>query len=238
MLNFGAFAAANPDPYDTEGEPADSNPFDVIAAANGDAIVADAAANSVVRVTPTGQATILARLATEVVSTDLVPADQQPPGGLPPVIPAEAVPTTVRFGPGGALYIGELKGYPFRPGSSRVWRIPAGVTGAVCSANPAIPGHNCRTAFSGLTSIASMAFDRLGALFVFEYAADGVGAFEEGLNTGNPPPAVLLRLWFGTRTEVDPGAFRAPGTIQAGRLGELFLTDEVFGAGRLVRLGR
>ena len=62
----------------------------------GDALVADAAANDVIRVTPAGDTTTVARFDLEVISTAHVP--------LPfpfPEVPAEAVPTTVVVGPTG-----------------------------------------------------------------------------------------------------------------------------------------
>ena len=48
----------------------------------------------------------------ETISTDHLP----PEFGLPPEITAEAVPTSVAIGKDGAIYVGELKGFPFRPG--------------------------------------------------------------------------------------------------------------------------
>ncbi len=51
------------------------------------------------------------------------------------MIDAEAVPTTVTFGPGGDIYVGQLKGFPFRPGTSNVWRIDADAADAWCSVN-------------------------------------------------------------------------------------------------------
>ena len=66
------------------------------------------------------RATTVARFDLEAVETDHLPPEF---GVFPPEITAEAVPTTVTIGPDGAIYVGELKGFPFRPGTSNVWRI-------------------------------------------------------------------------------------------------------------------
>ena len=67
------------------------------------------------------------------------------------MIPAEAVPTSVAVGPDGYWYVGELKGFPFTPGTSRVWRIKPGTHNKVCNANA--KGNTCRVYLDGFTSI-------------------------------------------------------------------------------------
>ncbi|MEJ7582691.1 MAG: ScyD/ScyE family protein [Acidimicrobiales bacterium] len=230
------FAANNPDPYNTNGEPEESNPFNVAALPSGDALVADAAANSLLRVTPHGGIHIVARFASELVSTDHLPA------GPPPFIDAESVPTSVAIGPDGAYYVGELKGFPFRPGSSRIWRIPAGTTGAVCSADPAVPAQNCTSAGDGYTSIASIAFgagdddsDGSDEMYVFEYAEEGVGVFEEQCfgPAAACPPAVLLEVDGDEREELAKGELYEPGTVAVSG-DDVYVTDRVLTGGRLL----
>ena len=48
--------------------------------------------------------------------------------GLPPgrKIPSQAVPTSVVRGQDGAYYVGTLTGFPFAPGSARVFRVVPG----------------------------------------------------------------------------------------------------------------
>ena len=48
-----------------------------------------------------------------------------------------------RSGPDGAIYVGELKGFPFRPGSSNIWRIKPNAEGAWCSVNSKDPTRKC-----------------------------------------------------------------------------------------------
>ena len=54
--------------------------------------MADAAANSVVRITKSGQMSLVARLAPELVKTDHLPLDEGPPVAT---VLAEAVATSV-----------------------------------------------------------------------------------------------------------------------------------------------
>jgi hypothetical protein len=227
------FAIENGDPFDAEGNPGESNPFAIATTPQGDAIVADAAANSVVRITKSGKLSLVARLAPEMVKTDHLPDEM----GLPPQIPAEAVPTSVAVSANGTIYIGELKGFPFRPGTSRIWKVAAGTTNAVCSANPAIPAKGCTLYKGGLTSIGAIAVTPNGsAVYAFEYAKDGVGAFEEGcFGPGGCPPAVLVKIQGGSVTELAKGQLSQPGALAVSG-GNLYVTDNVVTGGRLLRL--
>ena len=102
------------------------------------------------------------------VATDHLPADF-PGGPLPPALDAESVPTTVTIGPDGAIYVGELKGFPFRPGTSNIWRIKPGAEGAWCSVNEPDPTHMCSLYSDGYTAIQDIAFDkRSGQLYVYD----------------------------------------------------------------------
>lgn len=233
VADLAAFAAAHPDPDNGPDGPADeSNAFGLAVLSNGNALVADSAANSVLRVTPSGRITLVARLPRELVATDLV-GDPT----LPPMLPAEAVPTGVTVGPDGHIYVGELKGFPFRPGSSRIWRIDPSASNAVCSADPAVQARRCQAWGSGFTSIASIAFDQTGALLVFEYAKDGINVFEAGCDIGSCPPAVLLRVANGVTTELAPGELSEPGWL-APYGSTLYLTDGILtpGGGRLLSI--
>ena len=141
--------------------------------------------------TPAGDASTVARFDLETISTDHLDPDDFP--GLPPALDAEAVPTSVTIGPDGAIYVGELKGFPFRPGSSHVWRIEADAAGAFCSVNT--PADDCTVYKKNLTAIQDIDFNlNSGRLYVYELAADGVLAFEAGLDTGDFPPAVLIEI--------------------------------------------
>ncbi|MGH9119606.1 MAG: ScyD/ScyE family protein [Acidimicrobiales bacterium] len=179
VLDLAAYQLTDPDPVDQEGVPNESNPYGLAVMANGDALVADAAGNDLIRVTPSGEATTMARFDVETISTDHTP----PKFGLPPEWTAEAVPTSVAIGSDGAVYVGELKGFPFQPGSSHVWRIDPDADGALCSVNT--PQDDCTVAAADLTAIQDIAINvKNDNLYVPELAADGVLAFEEGFTPG------------------------------------------------------
>ena len=114
VLDIAAYQATDPDPVDQDDFPEESNPYGLTILPNGDALVADAAGNDIIRVTPEGDAVTVARFDLELIATDHLPPDF----GLPPFITAEAVPTSVTVGPDGAIYVGQLMGFPFRPGTS------------------------------------------------------------------------------------------------------------------------
>ena len=180
VLDITGYQVGDPDPVDQDNFPEESNPYGLTVMANGDALVADAANNDVVRVTPDGVATTVARFDLESIATNHLDPEDFP--GLPPVLTAESVPTSVTIGPDGAIYVGELKGFPFRPGSSRVWRIEADADGAFCSVNT--PEPSCRVYKKKLTAIQDIDFNlKNGRLYVYELAKHGVLAFEAGFET-------------------------------------------------------
>lgn len=228
-LNITAYQAAHPDPNDQNGDPEGSNPYGLAALPNGDALVSDAQHNDLLRVTPGGAVTLVARFLPELISTDHIP-------GFPvPTINAEAVPTTVTLGRDGAAYVGELKGFPFRPGSSRIWRVNPDAAAATCSSAGSSGG--CTEFASGFTAIQDIAFNRNnGAMYVYELAAGGVAAFEEGFATGDFPPAVLLMVRKGRQSEIAAGRLSEPGGVAVARNGTVFVTDGVFTSGRLLRV--
>jgi hypothetical protein len=232
VLNLEEYQAGDPDPVDQEEVPEETNPYGLTVTTDGDALVADAAGNDVIRVTPDGDATTVARFDVETIATDHLDPDDFP--GLPPELTAEAVPTTVTVGPDGAIYVGELKGFPFRPGSSHVWRIEPDAEGAWCSVNE--PSDDCTVYKDDLTAIQDIDFNlKNGRLYVYELAEDGVLAFEEGA------PAVLLRISAAgakkeRRRELAAGQLSQPGGIAIAPNGRIFVTDGMFGEGRMLRV--
>ncbi len=230
VLNTREYQATDPDPVDQEGNPTESNAYGLTIAPNGDALVADAAGNDIIRVTPDGDAWTVARFDVEATPTDHV-GDPT----LPPMIDAEAVPTTVTFGPDGDIYVGQLKGFPFLPGTSNVWRIDADAAGGRCSVNT--PTSECGVYAGGLTAIQDIAFNTGGSrLYVLELAEGGVLEFEAGFGTGEFPDAVLLELRGSRTRELAAGQLSEPGGIAVHSTGNIYVTDGVFTGGRLVRI--
>jgi hypothetical protein len=171
IANLFAFEAANdPDgPLNPPDGNVDSNPFDVEALGGQAALVVDAGGNDLLRVDNEGNVEVLAVFPNELVSTDNIknligcpnPADLC---SLPPMIPAQAVPTSVAVGPDGYYYVGELKGFPAPAGASNIWRVAPAASGAVCGVSP-----DCQKVFDGgFTSIIDLAFGADGTLYVAE----------------------------------------------------------------------
>ena len=232
VANLGRYAKNHPDPTDTENNPGDSNPYGVAVARGGSVLVADAAANALRRVTRWGRITTVAHFPVQKISTAHIPDPN-----LPPTLPAEAVPTTVAVGPDGYWYVGELKGFPFTPRTSRIWRIKPGTTNAMCS--PTKRQRTCGMVAHDFTSIIDLTFDHRGGMDVFEIAKAGVGALESADPSKPLPPAALYRVKNGKRTELAAGKLFIGGGVAAPcRTGSLYVTDFqiVPDQGRLLRV--
>ena len=165
IVNLFAFEEAN----DPDGAGVDSNPFDVQSLGGQAALVADAGANALLRVNNRGDVEVVATFPDELVSTENIKnlvgcPTENDLCGLPPEIPAQAVPTSIAIGPDGHYYVGELKGFPAPTNASNIWRISPDASGAVCGSSP-----DCVKAFDGgFTSIIDLAFNDTGNLFVAE----------------------------------------------------------------------
>lgn len=231
VADIAAYQESDPDPADLEDNPTESNPYGLAALPSGDALVIDAAGNDLLRITPRGDITTVARFDVETVSTDHLPPDF----GLPPQIPTESVPTGLTVASNGSVYVGELKGFPFRPGSSKIWKIDPDAEGALCSTSVADP--SCSRAASGFTAIQDIAIDLENrSLYVYELAAGGVFAFEAGFESGEFPPAVLLKVTGAQeRTELVAGELSEPGGVAVNESG-VYVTDGVFSEGRLLQI--
>lgn len=238
VADVSAYAAAHPDPGDLEDDPTESNPYGLAALPDGGVLVADAASNALFRVSGAGGVSTVARFPTQVVSTAEATSLGVP--GLPPALPAESVPTSVVVGPDGNWYVGELKGFPFQPGTSKVWRIRAGAHDLKPTPGSRFGRDGVAVYADGLTSIVDLALGRHHEAYVLEFARDGVGAAESGGPDDIPPPAVLLqRDGRGHVSEIATGAVVLPGSVAADpRSGAVYVTDLflVPGGGRLLRV--
>lgn len=207
-VNLAAYAAAHPQPPGSlgtvPGEKAyDSDPYDVIAY-HGGWVVTDAAANSLLRVSPSGRISLLARFP---AVTEQAPAGVLGPN--PVTVKAQAVPTSVAVGPDGALYVGLLRGVPSVPGTAYIYRV--------------VPGHQPQVWARGLTAVTAIAFDRHGRLLATEYSTAGLLA---------PPtvPGALVRVsGHGHVVTTLPvsGLFQPTG-LAVGARGEVYVSN--FGA--------
>lgn len=155
-----------------DGGDVDSNPFDVLALNGGAALVADAGGNDLLIVNNRGVVDWVATFPEQLAPTSnlktLAGCPDPPPElawacGLPDVMPAQAVATSVAIGPDGAYYVGELTGIPAPTGMSRVWRVEPGARHEHCGASAA-----CRVVADGFTSIVDLTFGPDGRLYVVE----------------------------------------------------------------------
>jgi len=202
----GYEADANPD-----GGEVDSNPYS-FAGDRGNWYVADAGGNDLLYVNPNGRIETLA-----VFPDRMVPA---PPFlGLPPgaMIPMQSVPDAVAMGPDGALYVGELTGFPFPVGAANVYRV--------------VPGSDPVVFASGFTNIIDIAFGPDGSLFVLELATNGL--------LSNDLSGALHRvdMYGNVTTILDQGLF-APGGLAIGQDGSIYISVfSIFaGAGQVIRV--
>ncbi|WP_182526496.1 ScyD/ScyE family protein [Nocardioides dongkuii] len=237
LADIAAYQAEDLDPYDLEELPADSNPYGIAVLGDGSAVIADAAGNDVLKVTPEGDITTLARLMPRTVAVPDSLPDTDPEGNpLPPAgtqIPAEAVATSVAVGRDGSVYVGELRGFPATPGTSQVWRIAPGAEGADC--DPAAPyAGDCTRVADGLTSIVDLAIDRRGVIYALSLSRLSWLAWELGLEGSEIGSLhALERTRRGTTArELFRGRLVNPAGVDAGGR-SLYLTGPIFGPGTL-----
>lgn len=240
VADIAAYQASDPDPDNVEGTPTESNPYGLAVLRSGEVLVADAAGNDVLKVSKRGKITTVARLKPRTVEVpDGLPPTDPDGNPLPPAgarIPAEAVATSVAVGPDGAIYVGELRGFPATPGTSQVWRIKPGATGAVCDPEAPYAG-SCKRLADGLTSIVDLAVGKDHTVYALSLSKLSWLAMELGV-PGAEVGALhaLTRSRHGVRAkELAPGTLITPGGVDVeGRTA--YLTGPVFGPGSLSRL--
>jgi hypothetical protein len=218
VADIAAYQKTDPDPNDLEGNPTDSNPFGVAALDDGSVLVADAGGNDLLRVVPgypKSTITTVARLKPRIVKVPKgLPKEIPGEGGGPSIkvpkagtkVPAEAVATSVTVGKDGAWYVGELRGFPATPGTSEIWRIEPGTTGATC--DPQKPWGSCKRFADGLTSIMDLAA-----------GWHGLYAVEMSRKSWLQAELQIPGAQFGTVIKVDPKRHGNDGYGDAGRRG-------------------
>jgi sugar lactone lactonase YvrE len=204
----GYEVANNPD-----GGLIDSNPYSGAWVDPAKRVIADAGGNDVLVVAANGVTGTLAVFPDRMV--------EAPPFlGLPPgtLIPMQPVPDAVAVGPDGAIYVGELTGFPFPVGGANVYRV--------------VPGQEPEVFADGFTNIVDIAFDSQGNLYVLEITANG-------LLSGDFTGALIKVDTGGNRTVVASEGLVAPTSVAVGPDGALYVSNfGVFpGAGQVVRIG-
>jgi hypothetical protein len=206
MTDVAAYEALeNPD-----GSFIDTNPYALQIASGLGVVVADAGANALIAVKdgPSTLAVFPARL-----------VDAPPFLGLPPgtQIPMESVPNAITQGPDGALYVGELTGFPFQVGGARVYRV--------------VPGEAPEVVASGFTNIIDLAFGPDGHLYVLEIV-------KERLLSGEITGALVRVEADGSHTEIASEGLVAPTGLAIAADGAIYISNfGIFpGAGQVVKI--
>jgi hypothetical protein len=229
--SFGKFEAANnpdrgvgsPVRYETEAG-IDTDPYSFTPYRGGYA-VADAGGNDLLFVSRTGKISLLA-----VFPTIPMPAPAHTYGKRQTRAiegASQAVPTSVAVGPDGALYVGELGGVPYTPGTEDVYRVQ--------------PGHSMTIYARGLTSIGDLAFDTEGHLLVLEMDVKGVD--DPGFFTGAPANGAIVEIGAdGSKTTVASAGLQYPSGIAVTSSDAVYVTEYAISAstpghgGELVRV--
>ena len=178
VADVAAFEGTN----NPDGTQIDSNPFGV-AAYSGGIAVTDAGANDLLHVMPTRSQSVLSTTISTLTVFPTRTVEFPPTSGSQ--VPMQAVPTGVAEGPDGALYIGELTGFPFPVGGARVYRFVSGEQPTIYA--------------DGFTNIIDVAFDSAGNLYVLELAANS-------LLSGNTAGALIRVAPDGTRETIVAGS--------------------------------
>ena len=132
----------------------------------------------------------------------------------------QAVPTGVVKGPDGALYMSQLTGFPFLPGSASVYRIDPRTGAATIYA-------------SGFTNAIDLDFGRDGTLYVLEIDHDGLFPLTaSGASTDGGLWAVPWRRSHKKKLiALKAGTLTHPGGIAVGRKGDLYISNRSDEAG-------
>ena len=233
VADIGAYQLTDPDPYNTNGAPEESNPFGVALLSDGSVLVSDAAANDLLRVYRNGKIVTVARLKPRVVAVPDELPDTFPPAGT--MMPSEAVATSVTVGADGYYYVGELRGVPATPGKSQVWRIKPDSVNAVC--DPEAPRRgNCQRYADGFTSIVALGAGDDGSIYVVELVKQSWLQWQLGLVA--PPVGGLFRIppGGGPAKELAAGELILPAGVAVAGSKTVYVTGPVFGPGTLAKI--
>jgi hypothetical protein len=204
LSDFGAYEQNN----NPDGQNVDTNLYDLLIEDNT-AYVVDAGANALLSQRafggePTLETVFPARTATNPLTGEAVVQ--------------QSVPTSVTVGPDGALYVGELTGFPFPPETARVYRINA-------EGQPEVYAE-------GFTNIVDLAFDNFGGLYVLEYDADGI------LSGSDAGALIYVSPDGKTRTTLADDELINPTGLEIGSDGDIYISNKGFiaGLGEVLRL--
>ena len=204
LSDFGAYEQNN----NPDGQNVDTNLYDLLITDNT-AYVIDAGANALLSQRAFGGEPTLETVFPIRSTTDPLTGE---------ALVRQPVPTSVTVGPDGALYVGELTGFPFQAETAQVYRINA-------EGQPEIYA-------GGFSHIADLAFDQSGGLYVLEYDADGI------LNGSDAGALIYISPDGKTRTTLTDDELINPTGLEIGSDGDIYISNKGFiaGQGEVLRL--
>jgi hypothetical protein len=187
------------DTYNPAGGPIDSNPFGILAEGSGIWVV-DAGGNSLLRASKTGQISFVTTFPT-------TPAPA-------PFNQSEPVPTRVKRGPDGALYVSMLTGAPFLDGAAAIYRV--------------VPGQPPQLWAGGFKAITDFDFAADGSVYVLQFAS--------GFMFFAGPGLLIRRAPDDTRTVIAADLFQPTGVL-VGPDGSVYVANKgtLSGQGEVLR---
>jgi hypothetical protein len=217
-----------------------SNPYHLTALSGSEVLIADAAGNSLLHATTTGNIEVVAYFPPVVdpdTGDELV---QFPLGEIN--CPVEPVPTAVAVGDDGAYYVSELTGTTAEnlggeaspEGLASIWRVEPGSRNVDC------PSDACTKVLTGLNSVIDIEFGPDGYLYVVEYEKNGFFAtvvFDDEGNPVIPPVGGAVKkcdIYSDTCGENniiyggENSGLMMPGAITFDKWDNLWLLDNVF----------
>ena len=204
LSDFGAYEQNN----NPDGQNVDTNLYDLLIEDNT-AYVIDAGANVLLSQRAFGGEPILETVFPIRSTTDPLTGE---------TVTWQPVPTSVAVSPDGALYVGELTGFPFQPETAQVYRIND-------EGEPEVYA-------GGFTNITDLAFDDAGGLYVLEYDANGL------LNEGDAGALIYISPDGKTRTTIADDELTNPTGLEIGADGDIYISNKGFiaGQGEVLRL--
>jgi hypothetical protein len=204
LSDFGAYEQNN----NPDGQNVDTNLYDLLITDNT-AYVIDAGANALLSQRAFGGEPSLETVFPARTTTDPLTGE---------ALVRQSVPTSVTVGPDGALYVGELTGFPFQAETAQVYRINA-------EGQPEVYA-------GGFTNITDLAFDKSGGLYVLEYDADGI------LNGSDAGALIYVSPDGKTRTTLADDELINPTGLEIGSDGDIYISNKGFiaGQGEVLRL--
>lgn len=187
----------------------DSNPDGFTSLGSGWA-VADAGGNTLVQVSKQGEMDTIAAFQDQLVLAP--PFLELPPGTQ---IPYQAVPTSAVSGPGGALYVSQLTGFPFTKGAANIYKVDKNGDTTVYA--------------SGLTNVTDLAFGPGNVLYAVQIST-------EGLLGGPIGSVVAIPAGGGTPTVVEAGLFAPYGIAIQGTTAYVTTGSVAPGIGQVIAI--